>query len=192
MTRCCASTPTGRWSGCVRIEFEGGYLDDPTEADIPTLVRLLNDPVIERNTLRMPSPYRHRDAEEFLRFNREMSAAAGRRCIHAIRDRHGVLMGMVGVEPGCTPHTAEIGYWVGRPFWNRGVASAAVAAALKDARTHGVREVCACVYTFNPASMRVLERNGFVRASPTAVTKMKKGKAIPAYLYRWIAPPRSS
>ena len=171
----------------MRIEFPGGYLDEPSAADIPALVRLLNDPAIERNTLRMPSPYRHRDAEEFLRLAREMSQAVGRRCVHAIRDEHGILMGMVGVEPGCAPHAAEMGYWVGRPYWNRGIASAALAAALKDARAHGVREACACVYTFNPASMRVLDRNGFVRTSPTAASQMKKGKAIPAYLYRWIA-----
>lgn len=169
----------------MKIEFEGGYLGDPDERDIPTLVRLLNDPDIERNTLRMPSPYRHRHAEEFLALTREMNHTAGRRCVHAIRDPYGILMGMVGIEPGCTPGSAETGYWIGKPYWGRGVATRALGAALYDAKSFGITEICACVYTFNPASMRVLERNGFVRTSPTAVPKMKHGKAIPAYLYRW-------
>jgi len=53
----------------------------------------------------------------------------------------------------------EVGYWIGRDFWGRGVASRAVSLLLE--REPG-RPLRAWVATSNPASRRVLEKNGFV------------------------------
>lgn len=57
---------------------------------------------------------------------------------------------------------AEIGYWIGRPFWGRGYASEAVrlvvAFAFEDL---GLRRLYAHVLAHNPASGRVLEKAGF-------------------------------
>jgi RimJ/RimL family protein N-acetyltransferase len=54
----------------------------------------------------------------------------------------------------------EVGYWLGREFWGRGIASRALAqfVALLDERP-----LRAAVAEHNPASMRVLEKCGFVR-----------------------------
>lgn len=60
---------------------------------------------------------------------------------------------------------AELGYWVGRPFWGRGYASEAARLALDVAfGALGLEEVYAHVLTRNPASARVLEKAGFERA----------------------------
>jgi RimJ/RimL family protein N-acetyltransferase len=53
----------------------------------------------------------------------------------------------------------EVGYWIGRRFWGRGVASRALAEFLRDVRT---RPVFARVAKDNTASVRVLEKCGFV------------------------------
>jgi RimJ/RimL family protein N-acetyltransferase len=54
----------------------------------------------------------------------------------------------------------EVGYWLGRAYWGRGIASAALAAFLSaDERT---RPLVACVVAHNTASRRVLEKSGFV------------------------------
>lgn len=53
---------------------------------------------------------------------------------------------------------AEITYWIGREFWGRGVASAALAAFLEELAESPIH---ARVAADNPASIRVLEKNGF-------------------------------
>lgn len=52
----------------------------------------------------------------------------------------------------------RIGYWIGREFWNRGIASAALAEALKEIK---IRPLYAEAANHNLASKRVLEKNGF-------------------------------
>jgi RimJ/RimL family protein N-acetyltransferase len=52
----------------------------------------------------------------------------------------------------------EVGYWVGRPFWGRGIASRALDEFL---RVVTERPLHAVVAVANPASMRVLEKCGF-------------------------------
>jgi RimJ/RimL family protein N-acetyltransferase len=52
----------------------------------------------------------------------------------------------------------EVGYWIARPMWGRGVASAALAAFLEE---EARRPLIATVAVHNPASVRVLEKCGF-------------------------------
>jgi RimJ/RimL family protein N-acetyltransferase len=60
----------------------------------------------------------------------------------------------------------DVGYWVGREHWGKGVATAALTAFLDVVRT---RPLHAHVVTTNPASIRVLEKCGFRRASAPTV-----------------------
>ncbi|MBV6392123.1 MAG: hypothetical protein KPEEDBHJ_01345 [Anaerolineales bacterium] len=55
-------------------------------------------------------------------------------------------------------HEQRVGYWIGREFWNRGVASAALAEFLKAVK---IRPLYAEAANHNHASKRVLEKNGF-------------------------------
>jgi RimJ/RimL family protein N-acetyltransferase len=61
-----------------------------------------------------------------------------------------------------------VGYWLGREFWGRGIASEALAAFLEVVRE---RPLQATVAHGNPASMRVLEKSGFrrLREEPASV-----------------------
>ena len=52
----------------------------------------------------------------------------------------------------------QVGYWIGKSFWSRGIASAALAEFLQLAKT---RPLYAHVANRNLASKRVLEKNGF-------------------------------
>jgi RimJ/RimL family protein N-acetyltransferase len=55
----------------------------------------------------------------------------------------------------------EVGYWLGREFWGRGVATLALAAFVAGIEE---RPLTAAAFEGNVASMRVLEKCGFVRA----------------------------
>lgn len=52
-----------------------------------------------------------------------------------------------------------IGYWIGREFWGRGIATAAVAHLLAEEKS---RPLTALVAKHNVASLRVLQKNGFM------------------------------
>jgi len=56
----------------------------------------------------------------------------------------------------------EVGYWIGREFWGRGIATTALAAFLKEVK---IRPLYAHVAKTNPGSMRVLEKCGFTLLS---------------------------
>ncbi|MCX5085314.1 GNAT family N-acetyltransferase [Streptomyces sp. NPDC056121] len=70
----------------------------------------------------------------------------------------GKLVGSVAVFP--IEGDIELTYWIRRDLWGRGVATAAVAGLLEEV---AVRPIHARVIEDNTGSVRVLERNGFVR-----------------------------
>lgn len=59
----------------------------------------------------------------------------------------------------------EVGYWIGRKFWGRGIATTAIAAFLEEMK---IRPLYAHVAKTNPGSMRVLEKCGFILQSEDA------------------------
>ena len=70
--------------------------------------------------------------------------------------------------------TAEIGYWLGEPFWGRGIMTDAVAAVVPVAfERFPIVRIQAGVFANNPGSMRVLEKCGFIREAVLehAITK---------------------
>ena len=93
---------------------------------------------------------------------------AGKWISRRMRDSHGfaicragdrVFVGAIGF--GQVLDRIELGYGIGRQFWGNGYASEAVRAAVRHARALGLDALEACTFPSNPASARVLEKNGF-------------------------------
>jgi RimJ/RimL family protein N-acetyltransferase len=81
-----------------------------------------------------------------------------------------------------------IGYWVAREFWGRGLATTGLAELLAELRE---RPLHALVSTDNRASIRVLEKCGFVEVGPADDKLADEG--VPGLLYELRdAPPSSS
>lgn len=101
-------------------------------------------------------------------------------------DVEGELAGGIGLDPfgGEKRLVAHIGYWLGRPFWGRGIATAACAALTNEALTRRdfVRLETA-VYAPNAASMRVLEKCGYACEGVMRKAVFKHGVILDAYLY---------
>ena len=75
------------------------------------------------------------------------------------------LIGGIGLmfQPDVYRFSAEIGYWIGEPFWGKGIASLALIALSKYAfEQFDLNRIFAGVFQGNKASMRVLEKSGFV------------------------------
>jgi RimJ/RimL family protein N-acetyltransferase len=127
----------------------------PAQSDIKAIARLANDRRVAENTFRIPHPYRVEDGEQFVAaVNRQPGEAA------LVITLDGGPIGICGIE--LREGEAEIGYWLGVPFWGRGYATEAVRALIDhafgelghDALVSGAR-------VSNPASRRVLEKCGF-------------------------------
>jgi ribosomal-protein-alanine N-acetyltransferase len=80
-------------------------------------------------------------------------------------DIGGSAAGGIGLRLGSDIHrcTAEFGYWLGRAYWNRGIMSEAVAAFSAAAfEAFGLDRLFAEPFANNTASVRVLEKAGFI------------------------------
>ncbi|MCU0940917.1 MAG: GNAT family N-acetyltransferase [Burkholderiaceae bacterium] len=74
---------------------------------------------------------------------------------------------------------AEIGYWLGEPFWGRGVVTQVARVLTEQAFARPeVTRVFAPVHADNPASMRVLQKNGFYREAELRRSALKAGHVI--------------
>jgi RimJ/RimL family protein N-acetyltransferase len=80
--------------------------------------------------------------------------------------------------------TAEIGYWLARPLWGRGIGTAAVRALTRHALGDlQLMRVHAGVFVWNPASVRVLEKAGYVLEGRMRNWALKDGEHVDAWLY---------
>ena len=88
------------------------------------------------------------------------------------------------LQRGARARSAEVGFWVAEPFWGRGVASAAVGAFVEYAFFRfDLMRVYANVFSGNAASVRVLEKTGFVYEGTMAKSVWKDGRSIDELVY---------
>lgn len=98
----------------------------------------------------------------------------------------GVMIGVIGC--GVDDDTAGLGYWLGRAHWGQGFATEAAAAVLRFIATLGVRRVEADTYVGNPASVRVLEKVGFVYRDTIDEDQPVRGGVRAIDRFVWTAP----
>lgn len=127
----------------------------PRHGDVRAIAALANDRRIAVSTARIPHPYGVDDAEQFIQaVNRRDGEAT---FVVTLDD---ILIGACGVDP--RTDGPEIGYWVGVPFWGRGLATEAVRAVIDYAFSElGHDALAAGARVSNPASRRVLEKCAF-------------------------------
>nr|WP_235927041.1 GNAT family N-acetyltransferase [Gloeocapsopsis dulcis] len=73
------------------------------------------------------------------------------------------FVGVIGINlPDFSNLTAEVDYWLAVPFWGRGIMTQAVGLVVEIAfQELGFRHLFSSCWAENPASCRVLEKNGF-------------------------------
>lgn len=130
---------------------------------------------------RFPCPYTVYDAEGFL------SAVSRQdpRVSFAIATRREAIGG-IGLDMGGDVYrfTAELGYWLGEPFWGRGIMSEAVARFTAWAFEHlSLYRVYANVFASNAASARVLEKAGFEYEGRQRAGVFKNGQVLDQLVY---------
>ncbi|RMH22738.1 MAG: N-acetyltransferase [Acidobacteria bacterium] len=132
-----------------------------TLADATDVQRLAGDAAIAATTLSVPHPYEKEMAEAWIDTHAE-EHAAGTGYVFAITLRDGgALVGAIGLKREADHERAEIGYWIGRPYWRRGYASEAARAVLDFAfEMLGCQRLYGRCFAGNLPSRRVLEGLG--------------------------------
>lgn len=132
-------------------------LEDETD-----LVQGANDPAIAAN-LRdaFPSPYTLADAQWFLG---DCLARHGQGCLFYAIQAEGRVVGSisVAVQTDVYRRSAELGYWLARPYWGQGIMTQAVKQICREAFDRfDILRIYAEPFAHNLASRRVLEKAGF-------------------------------
>jgi len=96
----------------------------------------------------------------------------------------GGIVGAINMHRIVPGHKAEIGYWIGKEYWGRGLMSKVI----KEVVSYGFRElklkrITAKVFPFNKASMRVLEKNHFKFEGILKKEEKKGNKYLDTHVY---------
>ena len=169
----------------MHLQLQNSLIRDWRSSDVDSLARYANNKKIWLNLRdRFPHPYTPRAAEEWIALNR-----ANPGCNFAI-EVDSEAVGAIGVVPENDVHAynAEMGYWLGEPYWGRGIVSEAVAALTRwVCQEKGVRRVYAPVYGWNPGSVRVLEKCGYELEGRLRNRVFKNGEFTDELVYAWCA-----
>jgi len=150
--------------------------------DAPALAAAIGDERVARGLATVPWPYRSSDAEAFLAQPRDPILPS-----FLITERTTEAPQIVG---GCrlcrrASGAVELGFWVAREHWGRGIATEAGAAVINIARTLRLPVLEAAHFLDNQASARVLEKLGFDSTGLVAPRLcIGRGEQVPARLMR--------
>jgi [ribosomal protein S5]-alanine N-acetyltransferase len=127
------------------------------EADIPELVPLIGAREVAATTLRIPHPYTEENARAFLALTQE----PGKIWLATTLRGDGRQIGGIGLRVDDQHQHAELGYWIGVPYWGNGYATEGAREILR----YGFEEldlhrIFASHFKHNPASGRILVKLG--------------------------------
>ena len=130
-------------------------------ADAPAVLKMASEKDVARNTLNIPHPYEPGMAEEWIGTHQKRAEVGELIALAIVLKETSNLIGAIGLTTDLTHRHAELGYWIGKPYWNKGYATEAGKALVAYAfGTLDLNRVHASHFKRNPASGRVLAKIG--------------------------------
>jgi len=144
-------------SGETTLETARLILRPYSDADIAELLPLVGSHEVAATTLRIAHPYTEQDARAFLQLAHE----PGRIWLAITLRNEGRQIGGIGLRGEPQHRHAELGYWLGVPYWGKGYATEAA----REMVRHGFEDlnlhrIFASHFKHNPASGRILTKLG--------------------------------
>lgn len=166
----------------IDLKFGDVALRSFSATDKSRLVLLMNNKqVVKSLTDRIPHPYTEKDAENFISFCSSCCPIT----TFAIEYKS-EMVGCIGlvVQEDVQRLSAEMGYWIGEPYWNRGIATTAVKLMVQYGfKRLGMVRIFSEVFDFNTPSQKVLEKAGFNFDCTMKKAAIKDGKICDLLLY---------
>ena len=139
------------------------------------LRKLAGDRAIADTTLQIPHPYEVGMAEEWILTQRPRFEAGEQVVFAAVLRESGQLIGAIGLVIEGKFRRAELGYWIGRPYWRNGYCTEAAQSVLDYGfRSLNLNRIHAYHFKRNPASGRVMQKLG-----------MKHEGSAPQHIMKW-------
>ncbi len=152
--------------------------------DAPALVKYASNKKIADNLREgFPYPYTINDAWAFLQA--ALNADEAKSLYRAI-DAGGEAVGSIGVffKDNVYRKSAEIGYWLGEPFWGKGIITLAIMQMCSEAFSHSdIVRIYAEPYAYNEASRRALTKAGFELEGVLRQSVYKNGAIFDSCIY---------
>lgn len=162
--------------------MEGIQLRPWQISDCESLVENANDIEVARYlTNKFPHPYTLAHAREFIQFANSAMPVH----IFAIV-LHNTAIGGIGIHPqdDVMKKNAEIGFWLGRAYWGKGIMSGVIPHILAFAfENYDITRVYARVFGNNIASQRVVEKAGFTKEAVLSKTIYKNDAFLDEIIY---------
>lgn len=130
-------------------------------ADVPSVQQLASDRSIAASTLSIPHPYKEHMARDWIRSLPEKYAAGELVNFAITHRRESHLIGAMGLKLKMEHKRGELGYWIGKPYWNQGYGTEAAQAVIRFGfQELNLNKIYARTFKRNEASERVLQKAG--------------------------------
>jgi ribosomal-protein-alanine N-acetyltransferase len=154
-------------------------------ADIPHLVTLANNYEVASKTLNIPHPYTEADAHHWLHLTQQGFAQQTAYSFALELLATGEFIGGMGLTVERRFDRAEVGYWLGRPYWGLGLATEALGAVLHIGfEVLKLNKLYATHIATNLASGRVMQKNGMVKEGELVQHTKRDGQYHDLWQYR--------
>lgn len=153
------------------------------KGDELSLQRSISSRNVTRYTVSIPYPYTMKHAKDWVAKNISLCRKKKKTEVNFAIDIGGKVAGGIGLRY-IEGHRAELGYWLAKKHWGRGIMTQAVGLVSEYAfRQLGLRRLYATAFTSNKASARVLEKNGFKLEGLMRKLHKNKGRFVDVLLY---------
>jgi [ribosomal protein S5]-alanine N-acetyltransferase len=152
------------------------------DSDAQLIVEYVNNPKILSNLRdNFPDPYLMSDALDFIQKERNELVAKS-----FVVTYNNDFAGVIGLEyyGSCYKHSAELGFWLGEPYWEKGIGRTAVQQMLTYSfQNLDLSRIFCKVFEYNRNSIKLLTSVGFELEGIGKKAIQKNGKLYDEYLY---------
>jgi len=154
-------------------------------SDIPKIVEYAGDKRVAEPTLNIPHPYQEKDAIWWINMANQGFENKSQFTFGVRLKSTNEFIGGIGIKIIPDLDMASLGYWIAVPFWNKGYASEAAAAILNFGFNElALNKIYAVHLIENPASGKVMAKNGMIKEGELKDHNKKDGKYRSIIQYR--------
>jgi RimJ/RimL family protein N-acetyltransferase len=158
------------------------HLRRPVEQDADAIISIVGDWEVARRLARMPHPYTEADLRFF--FDHVVPNEPTWAILWRQTSR---LIGMIGLAPAPDGRSAQLGYYIARDHWGRGIATEAARAITRvGLETFGYHKLTSGYHADNPASGRVLAKVGFTVVGTSSRPCLAEGMDKASVEVEWV------
>jgi len=166
-----------------QIPLDGFRLRKFEKNDADSIVKYINDYEIHRNTATIPFPYTPKDARQFLK-DSELHWKAGTAYRFSIVMNNEVIGCCSLDNVSKKDSTAELGYWLGKPFWGKKIMTRAAQAVIQFGFTQiQLHRISVSHIEGNIASQKIIEKLGFKYEGTQREDSYREGKWFDSKCY---------